>query len=116
MMEPAFAPRPAAIPFAPRKPCENIWNKRASRFEPCDPKQEPANARKAAAQRRAKQEREQKLEASLEQLEQIRQDRRYNRNEARASETDPEARVMKRNGGGFEPVTTFRSQPMRLPG
>jgi transposase len=68
-----------------------------------DPKQEPANARKAAAQRRARQEREQKLEAALEQLEQIRQDRRYNRNEARASETDPEARVMKRNGGGFEP-------------
>ena len=70
-----------------------------------DPKQEPANLRKAAAaaQRRARQEREQKLEAALEQLEQVRQDRRYNRNEARASETDPEARVMKRNGGGFEP-------------
>jgi transposase len=69
-----------------------------------DPTQLPANARQAAAQRRAKQERKQKLDAALEQLEQVRQDRRPdNRNEARASETDPEARVMKRNGGGFEP-------------
>jgi transposase len=68
-----------------------------------DPSQPPANDRKAAAQRRAKQEREQRLESALEQLQQLRQDRRYNQNEARASETDPEARVMKRSGGGFEP-------------
>ena len=68
-----------------------------------DPKQDAGNARKAAAQRRAKQERESKLEAALQQLEQVRQERGRNRNEARASETDPEARVMKRNGGGFEP-------------
>lgn len=69
-----------------------------------DPTQEPGNARKTAAQRRAKQERENRLQSALEQLEQIRQDRRCeNRHEARASETDPEARVMKRNGGGFEP-------------
>jgi len=68
-----------------------------------DPKQEPANARKTAAQRRAKQERENRIQAALEQLEQVRQERRYNPNEPRASETDPEARVMKRNGGGFEP-------------
>jgi transposase len=68
-----------------------------------DPTQEPGNARKAAAQRRAKQEREIRIQAALEQLEQVRQERRYNPNEPRASETDPEARVMKRNGGGFEP-------------
>src|SRR5438270_5995324 len=59
-----------------------------------DPAQPPANARKASAQRRAKQEREQKLTAALEQLEQVRQDRRNdNRSEARASQTDPEARI-----------------------
>lgn len=70
-----------------------------------DPTQPPpASPRKAGAQKRARQEREQKLVAALEQLEQVRKDRRNNnRNEARASETDPEARVMKRSGGGFEP-------------
>jgi transposase len=68
-----------------------------------DPAQPPANARKAAAQRRAQQERQERIQAALEQLERVRQDRRYNPNEARASQTDPEARVMKRNGGGFEP-------------
>lgn len=69
-----------------------------------DPQQEPLPARKTAAQRRARQERQERLEAALQQLEQVRQDRRSdNRHEVRASETDPEARVMKRNGGGFEP-------------
>jgi transposase len=69
-----------------------------------DPTQPPPSPRKAGAQKRAKQEREQKLSAALEQLEQVRQERRNdNRHEARASETDPEARVMKRSGGGFEP-------------
>ena len=68
-----------------------------------DPDQEAGNARQAAAQRRAKRERESRLEAALQQLEQVGQQRGRNRNEARASETDPEARVMKRNGGGFEP-------------
>jgi transposase len=40
-----------------------------------DPSQPPANDRKAAAQRRARQEREQRLESALEQLQQLRQDR-----------------------------------------
>ena len=69
-----------------------------------DPTQPPTSPRKAGAQKRAKREREQKLEAALEQLEQVRKDRgKDSRNEVRASETDPEARVMKRSGGGFEP-------------
>ncbi|MDQ2947707.1 MAG: transposase, partial [Acidobacteriota bacterium] len=68
-----------------------------------DPRQ-AAPPRKEAAQQRAKREREQKLEAALEQLEQVRRERSgTNREEARASETDPEARIMKRSGGGFEP-------------
>jgi hypothetical protein len=81
-----------------------------------DPKQEAANARKDVARRRAKQEREQKLEAALEQLEQIRQYRRYNRKEARVSETDPEARVMKRDGGGFEPSYDVQISTDAAPG
>ena len=68
-----------------------------------EPTQPADNARKAAAQRRAKREREGRIEAALQQLEQLRRERRHNPKEARASETDPEARVMKRNGGGFEP-------------
>jgi len=52
-----------------------------------DPRQDAGNARKAAAQRRAKQERESKLEVALQQLEQVRQERGRNRNQARASET-----------------------------
>ena len=69
-----------------------------------------ANTRSQAAQRRAAVEREQRLEQALEQLEKLGQRRGQAKNHpqrsnpARASSTDPEARVMKMANGGFNPA------------
>lgn len=63
-----------------------------------------------AAQKRAANEREQRLEQALEQLEKLEAKRSQARNHpqrdnpARASSTDPEARVMKMANGGFNPA------------
>ena len=63
------------------------------------------NSRTAQARKRAAREKQERLKRALEQLEKVRSERRSNhREEARASETDPDARVMKRAGGGFEPA------------
>ena len=71
-----------------------------------DPRQEPAkNARQGQAQKRARRERIQRLESALRELETVRAEwKRVHKNEPRASAADPEARVMKRAGGGFEPA------------
>ena len=68
------------------------------------------NARRQAAQQRAGAEREQRLAQALAQLEQLGQQRAQAKNHpqrstpARASSTDPEARVMKMANGGFNPA------------
>lgn len=66
---------------------------------------EEQSARQRAAQERAVREREQKVQEALKQLEQIRQAKSgtEEKEQARASRSDPEARVMKQPGGGYAP-------------
>ena len=79
-----------------------------------------ANRRRRAAQKRAAEERQKRVEQALEQLAQVEKQKNKKagakkeneteeqykkRTEPRASSTDPEARVMKMADGGFRPVT-----------
>lgn len=66
---------------------------------------EQSCTRQQAARQRAARERQQRVEQALEQLSQIRQAKRgtQEKQEARASLSDPQARVMKQAGGGFAP-------------
>jgi len=71
-----------------------------------DPRQEgPESKRREAAQKRAQREREAKLEEALKELEQIRKQKRgeKEKQEARVSLTEAEARVMKHADQGFHP-------------
>jgi hypothetical protein len=69
-----------------------------------DPREE-TTARQRAAQERTKRERAERLERALEELKQIRDAKTgaEAKAEARASETDPEARMMKLGNGGYAP-------------
>ena len=67
-----------------------------------DPRQEEP-ARQRAARQRAAREREQRLETALKELEQIREAKRENQEQARASQSDPQARIMKQSDGGYAP-------------
>jgi transposase len=67
-----------------------------------DPRQEEPKA-KRAAQGRAVRERQQRLEQALEEVQKIREAKRENKDQARASQSDPQARVMKQSDGGFAP-------------
>jgi transposase len=60
-------------------------------------------SRKEAAQKRAAEERKARLEQAVKELEEIRKSpsKRKKREEARVSETEPEARVMKDGQGGY---------------
>jgi transposase len=67
-----------------------------------DPREdEPAGKR--AARERAVRERQERLEQALAELEQIRDGKASDKEEARASQTDPQARIMKQTDGGFAP-------------
>src|SRR6266852_5436280 len=63
------------------------------------------SARQAAASQRAATERQQRLEQALEQLNQIRETKSGTQAQqsARASITDPPARIMKQSDGGYAP-------------
>ena len=66
-----------------------------------------ASRRAQAAKQRAAQEREERIRAALEQLPQVQAAKRRNRDkpeDARASTTDADARVMKMGDGGFRPA------------
>ena len=65
-----------------------------------------ATARQCAARERALRERPARLERALEELKAIRETKRgaAEQAEARASETDPEARMMKMGNGGYAPA------------
>jgi len=69
-----------------------------------DPRVEPP-ARQRAARERAKLERTQRLERALGELEKIRQAKagKEAKAQARVSQSDPEARIMKQGDGGFAP-------------
>ncbi len=63
------------------------------------------SARQRAARQRAARERKERLEQAVEQLAQIRQTKNdpKEKQEARASLTDPTSRIMKEGGGGYGP-------------
>jgi transposase len=65
-----------------------------------DPREEEP-ARKRAARERAVRERQERLEEALSELEQIRESKGSEKDKARASQTDPQARIMKQTDGGF---------------
>jgi transposase len=68
------------------------------------PESEELSQREIQARKRASGERKQRLEQALKELEQIQKGRAESEKaEARVSETDPEARVMKQADGGFAP-------------
>jgi len=67
-----------------------------------DPRQEEPS-RKGAAQERALRERKQRLEQALEEVQKVREAKREDKEQARASESDPQARIMKQSDGGYAP-------------
>lgn len=68
-----------------------------------DPRQEEP-ARKRAARDRALRERQQRLEQALEEVQKVRQAKRgQDKEQARASQSDPQARIMKQSDGGYAP-------------
>jgi transposase len=68
-----------------------------------DPREEEP-ARKRAAQQRALRERQQRLEQALEEVQKVRQAKRApDKEQARASQSDPQARIMKQSDGGYAP-------------
>ncbi len=70
-----------------------------------DPRDEAAAGRSERAQQRAAREKVARLEQALEELKKVQAapEGRAEPSERRASETDPEARVMKQGDGGFAP-------------
>ena len=70
-----------------------------------DPRSEELSRRVAKARERAAREKQQRLELAQEELEKLRATKTSQgaKQEARVSETDPEARIMKQADGGFAP-------------
>lgn len=67
-----------------------------------DPRQEEPKG-KRAAQERAVRERQQRLEQALEEVQKVRESKRKDKEQARASESDAQARIMKQSDGGYAP-------------
>jgi hypothetical protein len=68
------------------------------------PESEELSQRVIRARERGKQEKKERLERALKELDELQKTRRESeRSEARVSETDPEARMMKQPDGGFAP-------------
>lgn len=64
-----------------------------------------SSPRECAAQERAAREREERIQRALEELPKVREAKKpEEKSEARASTTDPQARVMKMANGGFNPA------------
>lgn len=66
---------------------------------------EGLSQRRAKAQERARREKQERLQSALKELEKVKEQKRgkKEKSEARASGSDPEARVMKQSDGGFAP-------------
>src|SRR5436190_19623491 len=78
-----------------------------------DPREEEP-PRKRAAQQRGLRERQERLDQALEEVQKVRQAKRsQDKEQARASESDPQARIMKQSDGATLPVTmcSFRRRP-----
>jgi transposase len=67
-----------------------------------DPGEEEPS-RKQAAQERALRERQQRLEQALQEVQKARQAKRQDKEQARVSQSDPQARIMKQSDGGYAP-------------
>ena len=68
-----------------------------------DPREEEPK-RKRAAQERALRERQERLDQALKEVQKVRQAKRsQDKEHARASESDPQARIMKQSDGGYAP-------------
>ena len=68
-----------------------------------DPREDEPKG-KRAAQERAVRERQQRLEQALEEVQKVRQAKRGpDKGQARASQSDPQARIMKQSNGGYGP-------------
>jgi len=59
--------------------------------------------RKRAARERALRERQQRLEQALEEVQKVRESKRQDKEQARASQSDPQSRIMKQSDGGYAP-------------
>ena len=94
------------------KACLEVAREQVSRLKaPVDDDPVGETARKQAAQRRAAEEREARIEAALARLPErvaIKQGQGKDPKEARASTTDADATVMKRGDGGFRPAFNFQ--------
>jgi len=94
------------------KACLEVAREQVSRLKaPVDDDPVGETARKQAAQRRAAEEREARIEAALARLPEraaIKQGQGKDPKEARASTTDADATVMKRGDGGFQPAFNFQ--------
>ena len=70
-----------------------------------DPRSDAISQRVAKAQERAVQEKKQRLEQAMAELQKVRQGKKSEeRQKARVSTTDAEARIMKNSAGGYEPA------------
>ena len=67
-----------------------------------DPREEEPR-RKRAAQERGLRERQQRLEQALDEVQKVRAAKRKDKEQARASEADPQSRIMKQSDGGYAP-------------
>jgi transposase len=67
-----------------------------------DPREEEPT-RKRAARERALRERQQRLEQALEEVQKVRESKRQDKEQARASQSDPQSRIMKQSDGGYAP-------------
>jgi transposase len=67
-----------------------------------DPREEEPS-RKRAARERALRERQQRLEQALEEVQKVREAKRQDKEQARASQSDPQSRIMKQSDGGYAP-------------
>jgi transposase len=70
-----------------------------------DAEQGEVKERMVKAQQRARREKQERLESALKELEKVREQKKgeKEKKEARASSSDPEARIMKLSDGGFAP-------------
>jgi transposase len=71
--------------------------------EAMDDARQEEPTRKRAAQERAVRERQQRLEQALEEVQKVRETKRADKEQARASQSDPQARIMKQSDGGYAP-------------
>lgn len=67
-----------------------------------DPREEEPT-RKRAARERALGDRQQRLEQALEEVQKVRESKRQDKEQARASQSDPQSRIMKQSDGGYAP-------------